>query len=94
MSISETMRNIEALFRKHEKEWAGSYAIAPRKEQTQRVLTVEEHDRIYAEVAGKKDSSLKLAQKLGWSNRLIHTIRKKEHRHYDPIRSEAFRKEQ
>jgi hypothetical protein len=94
MSISETMRNIENLLRKYERTYA--YATAPMlvKEQVRKTpLTVEQHDYIYSHIADTTEPVYKMASRYGVSATVLFTIRKRQHKHYDPVRSEAWRKE-
>jgi hypothetical protein len=94
MSISETMRNIETLLRKHERTYAFATAPMQVKEQARSpALTADQHDYIYSQIADTTEPVYKLSSKYGISATVLFTIRKRQHKHYDPIRSEACRKE-
>lgn len=98
MSITQTMRNIEYLFRKYDHLMAKSdmrvvFDKPTRGREYKSPMSAEEHDRIYRLVTEKPDFDTVWGPKLGWSPHIIGHIRRKRHPRYDAIRSEAWRKE-
>lgn len=92
---SDVIRTMEFLFAKYGKQLDDEYARTPgslvnrREDNAYRGwLTPEEHDQLYAVLQESKEPVKRLAVRLGRSHTLLWKIKRKQHQHYDPVRSE------
>ena len=98
---TDTINAFNYLFEKYDKVLREEMANMPstkliRIEQDKpykAAMTEAEHDRIFRMVASTPKTNNAWSKETGWSPAVISDIRKKKHPRYDPVRSEAWRKE-